>query len=291
MNTAMDAFLAEHYGTKTAAAAPQEDLEKQASIELFLKVASEQKIDLKAMSDVQVDELYNRWVKAAAAQTTEPAAAEKTAEEKEEEEKKEKLEAAEKEHEEKKAASEKIAEADFMGRVMAHAYVNELRKIAADTSATAPAGEIKEARGVVGETGKFFKALGGHAIESGKGSHLGAKTRSAAQHAASFADKHKGTAATVAASTAAGGAAGAAAGHHKKASAIDELAYVRAQELAKEAGIDHEEVASKIAAAFTLNLVEESTKVASAPDVETAVGIRALELLEKVGYPVEWAQQ
>ena len=70
---------------------------------------------------------------------------------------------------------------------------------------------------------------------------------------------------------------------------MDELAFERAQGIASEGGFDPEEAANKIAAAFTLDLIEESTKIASIEDTDVAVEVRALELLERVGYPVNWA--
>jgi hypothetical protein len=128
----MDAFLAEHYGTnKTASASQpsQDDLQKQASVELFLKLASEQNIDLNSMPDAQVEQLYSNWVKQAS-EEEEPASHEKKKVEEE----------AKKEHEEKKAAAEKFAEADFLGRTMAHALVDEMKKIAAEGGSPFPFG-------------------------------------------------------------------------------------------------------------------------------------------------------
>jgi hypothetical protein len=56
---------------------------------------------------------------------------EKPKDEEKKDEKKEKEAAAAAEWTEKRAAAEKVAEADFLGRTMAHAYVDEMRKIAA----------------------------------------------------------------------------------------------------------------------------------------------------------------
>jgi hypothetical protein len=60
--------------------------------------------------------------------------------------------------------------------------------------------------------------------------------------------------------------------------------------LAKEAGLDSDLAGRKIAALFTLNRVTDSTKIASAANLDAAVGIRALELLEQAGYTVTWEQ-
>jgi hypothetical protein len=289
---AMDQFLAEYYGTaKTASAPAQEDLEKQASVDLFLKLASEQGIDLTSMQDEQVNELYSNWIKAAA---EEPG--EKKEHEEHESKKEEKVEEAKKEHEEKKAYAEKVAEADFLGRVMAHSYVQEMRKIASAGTEAAPAEGAEKEAAMPEFLRKGLEAAkhhGGHALEAAK--HHGGKAVEHAQHAAHHvaetAKKHP--AASHGAAAAAGAALGAGGAHalhakHKKASAIDELAAERAVYVANEAGFDPEQAGRKVAAILELGLLEESAKVASAPDVDTAVGIRALELLEKAGYPVEW---
>jgi hypothetical protein len=238
--SSMDQFLAEHYGTNKTASPAQEDLEKAASVELFLKLANEEGIDIKSMTDSQVQALYSNWATKAAEFPPK-----KEGEEPEEKEK-EKVEEAKKEHEEKKAEAAKIAEADFLGRVMAHSYVQEMRKIAADST-------VKTA-------GELPPALMAHM--KGKDGKEPEKKEEEKEH------EHE----------------------DKKASAIDQLAVRRAGEIVKSAGLDPEVATKKIAAAFTLNLIEGSTKVAAAADLATAVEVRALELLERVGYPVQWNQ-
>jgi hypothetical protein len=292
----MDEFLSDFYGTGAAvktAAANQEDLEKQASIDLFMKLATEQNIDLGKMEPKQVEALYSNWVKAASA----PAAGAA-----EEEEEKEKHEEAKKEHEEKKAQAEKVAEADFLGRVMAHAYCQEMRKIA--EAAADPA--VKEAGKVRDTQAGYVAAKGiGHraheALKKGldhvKG-HM-ANTGAAAHHAAHSSGpvtegKAKAIGAGIHAAGAAGAAgAGAAAAHHfgkdKEGSAIDGLAAEQAVKVAFEGNFDPEEAGRKIAAVLELGLAAPSEKIASAPDYAAAVGIRALELLEVAGYPVTWS--
>jgi hypothetical protein len=246
--TTMDSFLAEHYGNNKTAAA--EDLEKDASVDLFLKLAEEQHIDLKSMPDAKVTELYNSWQAVKAAEK-EPGKDE--AEKKVEEE-------ARKEHAEKKANAEKIAEADYLGRVMAHAYTNELRKIAADTTTAAPTAaklaEMPEA------LRKGMEAARGGKPEEGKGKDEKKDDKKDEKEAAARV---------------------------KRASAIDQLAATHAVRLAHDAGLSAEEAGRKVAAVLELGLLGESSKVASAPDVETATHIRALELLEKAGYQVTWS--
>ena len=235
----MNEFLAEHYGT-TKTAASQEEQEKEASVELFLKLAADQKIDLASMPDAQVQDLYNRWKTAAA-------------EEPKKEDDKKVKEEARKEHEEKKAYAEKIAEADFLGRVMAHSYAQELRNIAA-AGGEKVAGEMPEA---------FRKGPSGEKDKEPKKDEKDEK-------------KDKEASALLRAVRA------------KQASAIDKLAAEHAVKLAREANLDADEAGRKVAAVLILNLAPESTKVASAPDLASATHVRALELLEKAGYPINW---
>jgi len=310
---AMDQFLAEYYGTTKTASSAQEDYEKQASVELFLKLASEEGIDLNALPDAQVQGLYDTWVKAAA---------EGHEDEKEEERREAVVEEAKKEHEsakqEKAEKAEKVAEADFLGRVMAHSYVQEMRKIAEESESheehKAPllhrVGErlgrhhtkIEALRSGVGG------AMTGMALGALKEMH---KAHANPEAAIQSALRHGARGAAVGGALGAGYGAlkgkvqqgytkGMAGAHHsvhsgtfedekeKKSSAIDALAAENAVYVAYEGGFDPDEAASKIAAVLTLG-PGESEKVAAAADLDTAVGVRALELLELAGYPVQWA--
>lgn len=146
----MHQALAEFYGTngvKTAAEQPaKEDLEKAAQYELFYKLAADNNVDLTKMNDEQINKLYAETFAKTAGEMPPQFAAHMKGKEEHKDEKKdheEVEERAKKEHEEKKAAAAKFAEADFMGRVIAHAMVQESQKIAADlhkqaTSTQAP---------------------------------------------------------------------------------------------------------------------------------------------------------
>lgn len=295
----------------TPGAHTSEDLEKAAALDLFTKVASEAGIDLNALTDDQVSSLYEQTMGKQASD-----------EHKEHEKKEDKLIAGlkkeqdkeeGKDDDEKKAAAEaefavqkdwqeKQAEADYLGRLMAHAYVAELN-------------EIKEAS--VGDHAKAFGAkatelankVRGHAdatVGKAKG-HFEAAKGKAGEHLESVGKKvmhpigggaehkmHPTTAKRVGGGAyAAGGAAAAGAAHHfgkkKESSAIDELALEEAVKMAHEGGWDFTEAAERITAVSTLGL-GESTKIASASDTEGAVQIRALEYLEAAGYPVTWDQ-
>jgi hypothetical protein len=322
----MNQFLAQYYGTTAgtddtlAEKTASEQAQEEANLELFAKMAHENGIDLEKLSEEQVLELYNATFDKVAEEDKAPPFAKKDDDKddgkKDEDEKKA---AAEAEFTEKKAAAEKIAEADFLGRVMAHAYVNEMRKIAS----AAETGEEKDASAEmkVRSFGDKLRSAAHHAKETaGK----------AKDHASSAADKggkaleyvgkkvtEKATgvgthgmnpshakgvgAATVGAGAAAvGGAAYGASkarkGKDKEASALDELAIKRAMDMVdgfnKEAGADVydlEEVARRVDAVDTLGLAE-SVKVASAENAEQAVEVRALEYLEAAGLPITWAE-
>lgn len=232
---AMDQFLAELYGTnKTASAQPaapavqqhtDEDLAKQASIDLFIKTAADENIDLKSMPADAVNALYGQFVEKLAEANT--AGASKTAGEmppqfakKDGDDKGKKdddgdkggksnpFEAAKKEHEEKKAAAEKLAEADFLGRVIAHSMVQELGKIA-------------EAR----ETQE--KAANAQPPQTGAAAQVQSKVASSESN-------------------------------------FDLVAGNHAISMAKEAGFDVEQATRKVAAVLELGL-QDSTKTASAP--------------------------
>jgi hypothetical protein len=237
-----------------------------AAAELLVKLAEEQGVDLSQFSEQEVVGMINDLYKTAEEE------GEKKEEKKENpfaakaEEKKEE----EKEKEKEKEAQAKFAEADFLGRVMAHAMVQELNSI------------DKEA-GVVGRAahgaGKALETAGKKITEtvlrSGKGS---------------AARLHPTTAKLIGGGTAAAGATGAALGAKKlfggkkkegaaDESALEALAQQRTWDLAKEAGYVDEQGNL---------LVPEQQKEASA--LEQAVELRALQLLEGAGLPVELNQ-
>ena len=124
----MNEHLAQFYGTKQASAVTDEEAEKQASVELFLKVASDQQIDLNSMSDADVQALYGEFQAEVAKIASEEPAEPPKDEKKDEEEKKKKEEkhaAAAAEFAEKQAMAADIQKADYLGRVMAHSFEQE----------------------------------------------------------------------------------------------------------------------------------------------------------------------
>lgn len=116
----MDEYLASIYGTSTP-----ESLEKTAQAELLMKLAEDEDIDLSGLTEEQLGALADQVVSddqdPNAGGVVEPAG-EAGGEAVVQEE-----------------AQAKFAEADFLGRVMAHSYTQELNKIAAEEGGFPPA--------------------------------------------------------------------------------------------------------------------------------------------------------
>lgn len=312
----LDAF----YGTtKTASASSEQaDPETQAQVELFCKVAADQGIDIANMPDDQVAQLYNQWL--TNTKTAGEGEASKPKGDDGEDGEKKKHEAAEREFEEKKAFAEDFNRFDFYGRQMAHAYVNELRKIAAsvEDGDAGPSGAEKQAgirdslksgvdfakkqmedQNVGGSVRrgakKYWQNLTGHDIRQYSPETAAKNYNYGLSDSVVHKLQNEGIKRTAltAGGTAAGAAAAGAGIHHalkkKESSAIDQLALERAVVKAAESGYDPDQAAERIHAAAVLDLLGESTKVASASNVEHAIDIRALEILETAGYPVTWA--
>jgi hypothetical protein len=296
----MNEHLAQFYGTKQASTVTDEEAEKTASVELFLKVASDQQIDLNSMSDADVQALYGEF----RAEFSKLASEEEPKDEEDEEKKKKKEEekhaAAAAEWAEKQAMAADIQKADYLGRVMAHSFEQERSYIKeASTKALNPATLATKAhtfghkaREAVSEAAsKVKKPVMEHLERTGK--HLGGKTER--NNGPNTLYRHSNDAAARGAAAHAAGAAavagGAAAAHHhsKHASMLDELGAERAIEMvAADGNFDVDEAGRKVAAVLELGLLGESEKVASAPNYQVGVDIRALEILEAAGYPVTW---
>lgn len=273
-----------------------QDFEKQAQVELFAKLAASNGIDLNQVSEDQLSYLWNETFKTAEAE--EPA---------------ELIGAAAQEYSQKKEAAAKLAEADYIGRRMAHAMTDELSKLADDAPAAAAKAAdgpgrirrgidaVKNRAGAAARaTGDAFGAKGRAGFREGvkdikdavtRDSVLGTKLRSAKVRAG-LAKMGPAAAAYGGATAAIGGAAYGAKklyDHRKEknSSALDEVSAEEAVIKAAEAGWDPEEAGSRVAAVLTLG-AGDSEKIASAQDLESAVDIRSLELLEMAGYPITW---
>lgn len=116
----MDREIAAIYGTDELLT-EETDVEKTAAAELLVKLAEEQGLDLNDFSDEEVAEMLGdlyggQGIEHTAAQTQEDAEAQQL-----------ELE-----------AQEKVAEADYLGRIMAHSYVQELSNIEKAAAEAAP---------------------------------------------------------------------------------------------------------------------------------------------------------
>lgn len=256
----MNEFLAELYNTESNVSG--ETLEKNAAAEFLVKLAQEEGVNLNNLTDEEIGELLTEVEKSASGGGVEI----------------------------DEEAKEKLAEADFLGRTMAHAYVDELAEIEKQAA---------------GGAGKVLRALGRGAAHAGEATGVsgvvrGLKGRGVArsmrQEAAQLMKKRptSGRAQELfrAAAKAAPGtkkelsagakrlatrvglpAAGLAAtygasriGREKRSynEVMEEAARERAYEMLEDAGYDVEKIAQV--------------------DVDT----RALQMLEEAGYEVQW---
>jgi hypothetical protein len=289
-------LLASVYHNDTPQPSP-EDQEKIAAAQLFTDLCKEQGIDVNELKDEQIDFLWKTAMEGspegegdAAAEPpkdaeppaepktedpkTDPKAEDKEAAAKEEFQKKQ---AAANEWQEKRAAAEKIAEADALGRIMAHAYVDELRKLASDAEGGgAPPPFVKKEEKSESKCEKCGKAdcTCPAAKEESKEGSAENESQKKANAIIAEMEKNKQASAPQASTT----------------SNLDELSAYRAVEILKSAGVDPDLAFQKINAAFTLGL-PESTKIAQAQSYEQGLEVRALEFCEKAGFPVNWTQE
>jgi hypothetical protein len=247
----MNEFLSAYYGT-----APQptaEEIAHAQQIDFFAKTAAANGIDLEALNQDQINWLWGQ-VFAKEAEAAQAAQATKTAEPKVEDDKKKEDDKAKKEAAatktaeaeflQKKEAMAKIAEADFLGRVIAHSMYDESQKIAAAKKAEAEKDDDKKEEG-------------------------GESLRDRLMAASKEKKEEK---------------------EEKKASVSEfdvKAAQTAVQKIASSQYWDVNEAVDRLNAVLTLG-AKESVKVASAPDVEAALDIRSLELLELAGYPIKW---
>lgn len=111
----MDPKLAEIYGTNQEA-----DLEKLAAAELAEGLANDEQLNLDGLSEDELEALAQDVLNGEEAATEEQPAGDE--------------------------AQEKLAEADYLGRVMAHSYVNELRSIEKTAKAEGPMTAVQSAK-------------------------------------------------------------------------------------------------------------------------------------------------
>lgn len=280
----MDAKLAEIYGTGKV---DEADVETLAAAQLATKLAAAEEVDVAGLSDDEAEALAAQVIG-----ETEEQSSDEDAEEEVETEEGEKTA-------EDEEAQEKIAEADYIGRVMAHAYVAERMelekqagKVSNFLSAAKDVATGKQARQGYAAmrkskaTARSAKALSGNKHLSGStraaaGKKVGKHTSDAKAHGKSALRGAAKTVGMYGGAAAVGG--GAAAAMKKKESAVqdeeqlsalDQLALARAREILAENNISLEEETEKTSA-----LNEEQAEL-----LQAKVNERAVALLEANGY-------
>lgn len=261
----MSDTLFEVYGTAKVAHT-DEDQEKLAASEVFVGLLKESGINPEHLTDDQIKALWGEYQKTAGEVPPQFMKGKGKKEESEEKEKKdEKKEAAAREWQEKRAAAEKVAEADALGRIMAHAFVDETKKIASSQKAA--------------EFPPFMKKDKGEE----KPEHEKGEGESKAEEKKEEEKKESQDRAAALLAKLAGQAGGSTTPN------LDEQAAQHAIEMLKSAGVDEKLASARINAVHTLGL-QESTKVASAQSTEQALTLRALEYCESAGFPVDWSK-
>lgn len=240
----MDPKLAQVYGTNQA---DETDVEALATAELTSKLAAADEINLDGMSDDEAEALASELIGSDSSDEEAPAETEEAASEEEETEEKTA-------GEETTEAQEKIAEADYLGRVMAHAYVAERREIEKQAAAGSELATVaKKGKGAAGKVmehvKKHGKSYGAGAAGAGAGFMAGRKSKKASAEAPEAATE--------------------------ELSALDRLAVARAQEILKENGVDLEQEKKS-------SLDEEK-----AAQLAAKVEERALAMLNEAGYKFE----
>jgi hypothetical protein len=277
----MDEFLNELYGTSETIAGG-DDLEKNAAAEFLVKLAEEEGVNLDDLSDEEVggllSEIEGDMAKQAGAEDPEGEG-----------------DAGDGEAE----AQEKLAEADFLGRAMAHAYVNELAEIEKQAGVKETAGKAvgyigKKLEQLGGAAAKRSKRISGHIgkkgqeaykaqvmkrLQQARGSGMKGRTAKRMREAARKEGVAAGTKAMsrrqklIGGALAGTGAAGlGAAGYGAKEAlshdqAFEAAARERAYEILAEAGHDVEKQA------------------------QADINVAALQLLENAGYEVNWGEE
>lgn len=279
----MDEFLNELYGTSQIISG--DDMEKQAAAEFLVKLAEQEGVDLDTLSDAEVGSLLSE-IEGNMASQAEP---------------------------EVDGAQEKLAEADFLGRAMAHAYVNELHEI--EKAAARPSAEVgkevaRQAKGALGRLkewagiGKIQRGLAGRAkgqAETAAGEKIrqrlitGSKSQMMSEpmkklygQSAAIKSKAGKEMTTKGTRELVGGA-----GQLGKRVVLPAAAIGGGAALLSRGGEkkSHDEEFEAIARQRALEMLEEAgydtEKVAEA-ELSQQLDNRALQILEASGYPVQW---
>jgi len=328
----MNSHLAAMYNTLGAGEAVAEEQTKIASLDLFAKAAAAEQIQLSELTPDQQNDLYNQFCEKLAQEEGEEEGGEKKPPFPPKKEEGEKKKEKEEEEEEKESAAraeyaaqqewqQKTAEADYLGRQMAHAFWDESGEIQKEAGR---AGEmLSKGKGAVQAGGeavkKFTQKVRGKTLEAGHKAEdpglrearkaLGAKSGQAPETAMRTGKEWKrakgevtkarqqaagGALMTGAAGVGAGGIAAAAKKKkdREKAASVnfDFEACKQAMLIAESAELgDLEDISTKVASVYNLDLLAgETEKVAQTNDYDTALNVRGLEFLEAAGCDVDW---
>jgi len=255
----MNEFLAEMYGTRESIGAPSSDnsdVEKLAEAQLLDEALQAEGIDIDQLPGETILKLAyqilgedSHLVKAAMEESQEtPEHETAESDEEEEEESEEEKEAAlkmaamrELQGQGNESFEEKVAQADFLGRVMAHSYVNEMAGMDKEAISLGQAGQAVKNWGQLAGYGakRGAGAVAGAARKAGgKAKELGGKAKETGEKAYKATKEHVGKHGKKY-SAGAGVAGGAAGGYAlgKNASALDMLAEKRAMQWAEEHGL------------------------------------------------------
>ena len=273
----MNEFLAELYNTRETigAGAGASDVEKLAEAQILDQMFEAEGIDVNQLPDETIVKVAHELFGANSALVKMAAEGDDAHEDEEESESPEE-EKKEHEHGESEADEsdeDKVAQADFLGRVMAHSFVQERDAIEKDAGLAEVGGKVMKALRSAGSAAKkapgMLKGKGEAMAKSyakgvkGTAAHPGSKLKGIAR----LAKEHKKTVGGLAGGAALAAGGGAAAAMHKKSSALDTLAEQRALEILAENGIGVQS--------------DEQAKLAS------AVEQRAYEMLVEAGYITE----
>jgi hypothetical protein len=261
----MDQWLANIYGTGGS-----EDLEKTAQHMLLQKLAEEEGVSLDGMTEDQLTELAAQVGIGAEEEVIEEPVVEAPVEGG--------YQAAPADQEMlAKEAQAKFEEADFLGRVMAHSYNNELEKIAGAREFAGRAGAA--VKGAVGAArGRASQAAGAAKDMAHRGNLKALKYKMKGRAAVEQNRGKAGLAAGAVAGAGAGFAAGRAGRKEKTASAFEKLAEMRAAEILTQHGIDPATGAPAQQA--------QQPQVSPEEQFGQALDSRALEILAQHGYDV-----
>jgi hypothetical protein len=296
----MDAFLADMYGTNEIVGGNAGDVEKLAQAKFLDHLIKEEtglnydQVDPSTIVKVAA-EIFGANSLIKTAEDAEEAAPEEKAEEAEEKAEEAEEKAEEAVEEEAKEAQEKLAEADYLGRVMAHAYVNELAAIEKNASAKdTVVGAAKKVKDWASKPAKSYERTRTHGAVNKAGKRPG---RFTALKAAIKENPYQALAGGGALATAGGGAAlginKLRKGKKKESSDLSAAVDARALELLKEAGyveepqIDFEEAAKIKAWEKLAEAGYDVDAMMKEAQAQQTVEQRALEMLAEAGYPVE----